>query len=43
MRLRDVQTRRDEIGHNYEMLKNFTMEARADDWEAVMTEIREKL
>jgi glycosyltransferase involved in cell wall biosynthesis len=40
--LRDIQTRRDEIEHNYEMLKNFSMEARADDWEAVMTEIREK-
>jgi hypothetical protein len=41
--LRNQQTRRDEIEHNYEILKDFTMEARADEWDAVMTEIREKL
>jgi glycosyltransferase involved in cell wall biosynthesis len=40
--LRDIQKRRDEIGHNYEMLKNFTMSARANDWNEVMTTILEK-
>jgi len=41
--LLDPQKRFDDIEHNYEMLKNFTMEKRGDDWDATMRVILEKI
>lgn len=41
--LRQTQLRRDEIGHNLEMLQNFTMAKRGDDWDATMRVILEKI
>ena len=41
--LRITQIRRDEIGHNLEMLKDFSMEKRGDDWDATFRFILEKL
>ena len=35
--------RRDEVGHNLEMLQNFTMAKRGDDWDATMRVILENL
>jgi hypothetical protein len=35
--------RRDEIGHNLEILKDFSMEKRGDDWDATFRVILEKL
>jgi hypothetical protein len=40
--LRDMSLRKDEIDHNLEMLKNFSMEARASDWDAAFKQILEQ-
>ena len=37
--LRDKQIRTDEVNHNLEMLKNFSMDARGHDWKSVFIEI----
>lgn len=41
--LRNPATRKDEIEENYEVLKDFTMEKRAEDWDATMRVILEKI
>lgn len=41
--LRVASIRKDEIDHNYELVKNFTMEKRGDDWDQVMKTILEEI
>ena len=41
--LRMTPIRRDEIGHNLEVLKDFTMDKRGDDWDATFRFILEKI
>jgi glycosyltransferase involved in cell wall biosynthesis len=41
--LRQTYIRRDEIAHNLEVLQNFTMAKRGDDWDATMRFILEKI
>jgi hypothetical protein len=41
--LRRTHIRRDEVGHNLEMLQNFTMNKRGEDWDATMRVILEKI
>ena len=41
--LKNLQVRRDEIAHNYELLENFTMEKRGADWDATFRHILEKV
>jgi hypothetical protein len=41
--LRITQIRKDEIGHNLEMLKDFSMDKRGDDWDATFRVILEKI
>jgi hypothetical protein len=41
--LRITQIRRDEIAYNLEMLKDFSMEKRGDDWDATFRFILENL
>jgi hypothetical protein len=35
--------RKDEIDENYELLKDFTMDKRGDDWDATFRVILEKI
>jgi len=41
--LRVQSIRKDEIEHNREVLKNFTMEKRGEDWDTVMKYIKDKI
>jgi hypothetical protein len=41
--LRQTHIRRDEVAHNLEVLQNFTMAKRGDDWDATMRFILEKI
>ncbi len=41
--LKNKRVRRDEIAHNYELLENFTMEKRGEDWDTTFKFILEKL
>ena len=41
--LKNLQIRRDEIAHNYELLENFTMEKRGVEWDETFRKILEKV